>query len=145
MLNNILIRRAEASDISEIKEILTRSNLPTVGVEKAVEHFLIAESGQVIGVIGVLLEEPKSLLRSFAVSPLHRSKGVGGLLVTEMLKELKKQEIKEVYLLTETAADYFTRIGFSEIYRAKMPLNLLKESGLDKACPCTSKCMILKF
>jgi amino-acid N-acetyltransferase len=135
------IRRANASDIAEIKETLTAGGLPTVGVDKAVEQFLVAEGSQVIGVLGALYDTPKALLRSFAVSPAQRSKGVGGTLVVEIFKELQRQEIEEVYLITDTAAEYFRRVGFYEITRAEMPANLLKESGLDEACPCSSKCM----
>lgn len=141
MLTDYLVRHGKSSDIAQIKELLRVTHLPTVGAKKAADCFLIADNGQVIGILGVLYEGEKALLRSFAVSPLYRCKGIGGLLLTAMLQELKTQNIQEVYLLTETAADYFKRIGFGEIARKAMPENLLKESGLDQACPCSSKCL----
>jgi amino-acid N-acetyltransferase len=141
MLTDYLVRRGKFSDIAQIKELLRVSHLPTVGAEKAADRFLVADNGQIIGILGVLYEGEKALLRSFAVSPLYQGKGIGGFLVSAMLHELTAQNIQEVYLLTETAADYFKRIGFGEIARKAMPENLLKESGLDQACPCSSKCL----
>ncbi|MCE5284473.1 MAG: GNAT family N-acetyltransferase [Pelosinus sp.] len=141
MFTDYLVRRAKASDLAQIKELLIVSDLPTVGVEKAGEHFLVADNGQVIGILGVLCEGKKALLRSFAVRSPYRSKGIGGSLVTAMLQALKSQNIQEVYLLTETATDYFKQIGFFCIDRIVMPENMLKESGLDQACPCSSKGM----
>lgn len=141
MLKKYSVQRANALDIAEIKELLTASGLPIVGVDKAVEQFLVAKDSQVIGVLGALYNPPKALLRSFAVIPMQRSKGIGATLVAEIFKELQRQKLEEVYLITDTAAEYFKRIGFFEISRAEMPAKLLKESGLEQACPCSSSCM----
>lgn len=139
-MEDYIIRRANFSDMPEIAALLTTSGLPVVRVHDA-KYFLVADDGQIIGVIGAIYDTSQALLRSFAVSPYKRARGIGGKLVERMLIELKMNKLQEVYLITDTAADYFRHMGFQEIQREVVPTGLLTESGLDKACPCSSRCM----
>lgn len=135
------IRQAERKDFAAIRELLLTNNLPVVGVEEHIEEFMIAEQTDLVGVMGALQENKKGLIRSFAVAASLRKNGVGLALLQSMKERLKQQGVKDVYLLTETARDYFKKRGFTEIIREEMPQTLLKESGLDQACPCSSYCL----
>lgn len=137
------IRQADKNDFPAIRELLLTNNLPLIGVEKHIEKFIVAGQTDLIGVMGALHEASKGLIRSFAVVASSRKSGVGLALLQTMMEQLKQQGVKEIYLLTETARDYFKKAGFTETTRDEMPQNLLKESGLDQACPCSSYC--LKF
>lgn len=137
------IRQADKNDFPAIRELLLTNNLPLISVERHIEEFIIAEQTEIIGVMGALQEDSKGLIRSFAVTASLRKVGVGLALLQTMEQQLKRQEVKEIYLLTETARDYFKKAGFIEISREEMPVSLLRESGLDQACPCSSHC--LKF
>lgn len=136
---------AERADAGAVVELLMASDLPTVNVIEQMDNFLIAKDQEIIGALGVLYKDKSALLRSFVVAPKRRKKGIGLSLVNGMLHKIKKQGMTEVFLLTETAADYFIKVGFTEIKRAEIPETLLKESGLDRACPCSSRCFILKI
>lgn len=136
-----LIRATREADLEAIRGLLTAADLPVVGIDGYINQFLVAENEQVIGVIGIHYDAEKALLRSFVVNPQEQKCGVGTALVTEALQQMKSQQITEVYLLTETAVEYFKRIGFCEISREQMPIHLLAESGLDQVCPCSSCCM----
>ena len=135
------IRLANELDLEVIQGLLTGSGLPIVGLEGYIKQFLVAEQNQVIGVIGVHYGRRIALLRSFVVNVQERKCGVGMSLVKQALDHIKSQGIGEVYLLTETAVDYFKKIGFLKINREQMPMDLLEESGLKDACPCSSYCM----
>lgn len=139
--NDYNIRCATVDDLAEIKELLIATSLPTFGVDVNVNHFIVAASGRIMGVVGAHYSETKALLRSFAVSSKLRKSGIGTTLIKQIKKQLEIQNIEEVYLLTDTAQEYFKRLGFYEISRDQMPAPLLKGSGLDQACPCTSHCM----
>lgn len=139
--NDINIRRATVNDLAGIKELLIANGLPIVGVDMNVNHFIVADNSRIMGVIGAQYSETKALLRSFAVNSRQRKCGVGTALIKQVQTQLRIQNTEEVYLLTDTAQEYFKRLGFYEISRDQMPLLLLKESGLDQACPCTSHCM----
>lgn len=139
--NDYTIRHATVDDIAEIKELLIVSGLPIVGVDRNVNQFIVADNGRIMGVIGSQYSEAKALLRSFAVTSKLRKSGIGTTLLQQLQKQLKSQNIEAVYLLTDTALEYFKQLGFYEISRDQMPSPLLKKSGLDQACPCTSYCM----
>lgn len=136
-----MIRAAHKEDLDQVKKLLEERALPTVGVDKNITKFLVADHHAIIGTVGVLYDGEKALIRSFAVSAENEKRGIGLALVKELLTEIKSMGSKEVYLLTETAAEYFKRLGFYRINREEMPQLLLEESGLDQACPCSSQCM----
>lgn len=135
------IRQGARKDFAAIRTLLSDNQLPLIGVAEHIEEFIIAEQTEVIGVMGALQENRKGLIRSFAVVAALRKNGVGLAILQTMKERLKQQGVKEVYLLTETARDYFKKQGFTEITREEMPQTLLKESGLDQACPCSSYCL----
>ena len=136
------IRHAQSNDIEQIKSLLQANDLPVVGVAQHWKNFLVADKQDcVLGALGAHYDDKKALLRSFAVNGGQRNSGIGKELLQSMLLEMQSRGIKEVFLLTETAANYFIREGFVAICRAEIPQNLLKESGLDQACPCSSQCL----
>lgn len=135
------IRSASIEDLTAVKELLRERGLPTVGVDETINTFLVADKHKVIGTVGVLYDGEKALIRSFAVTSKNENRGIGLALIKQVLAEIKRMGAAEVYLLTETAAEYFKRFGFFEINRDDIPQRLLKESGLAQACPCSSQCM----
>jgi len=140
------LRRADINDADSIKKLLQESGLPTVRIEKQLSEFIIAEErGSILGTLGAVYDGNKALLRSFAVCKENRKNGIGAALIKEMFAIMKAKKIREVFLLTETAAAYFINLRFLEISRADIPKILLTESGLDQACPCSSQCFVYKL
>ena len=141
------IRQATENDLDAVELLLAACELPVVRVAPHIKTFLVAETDdkKLVGVLGMLADGDKALLRSFAVSSLQRKRGVGLALVRQMLAQLSEQHCTAAFLLTETAEQYFARLGFVVIERAAMPQALLVESGLDQACPCSSVCMQYKL
>ncbi|MBP1763763.1 MAG: GCN5-related N-acetyltransferase [Firmicutes bacterium] len=136
------LRYAQPNDVEHIKSLLQANALPVVGVAQHWQSFLVADTqGCIIGALGAHYDGKKALLRSFVVNGRQRNSGIGKALLQRMLLEMQKRGIKEVFLLTETAANYFMREGFIAICRDEIPQILLKESGLDQACPCSSQCL----
>ena len=138
------IKNADSDDISAITSLLQNCELPIVNIEKQVNDFIVAKQQNcLVGTLGVVYDNNENvLLRSFAVTKKNRSQGIGKELIQTMLAVMEKKKILNVFLLTETAAEYFMKIGFHEIQRSEIPDILLSKSGLDKACPCSSKCFI---
>lgn len=140
------LRRADINDAWPVKELLQASGLSTVRIEKQLTDFIVAEEqGKFFGILGAVYDGNKSLLRSFAVCEEKRNDGIGSALIKAMFSIMKAKKIIEVFLLTETAAAYFIKLGFLEIKREDIPQILLKESGLDLACPCSSRCFSYKL
>ena len=85
-----------------------------------------------------------ALLRSVATDPSYRNRGIARQLCREALAEAARLGVRQVYLLTETAADYFARqFNFQEVPRAEADPRLQASQELAGACPQTARLMVL--
>ena len=113
------LRSAAATDVSRLTNFLENNSLTTVGVRECLENFLIAYDDRAswIGVAGYEMYGKSALLRSVAVDKGSRRLGVGRALVEQVLANVGKRGVRTVYLLTDTAEEYFARLGFERIDR----------------------------
>jgi len=140
------IERALPADAAAIEELLTSTGLPTQGVREHLAHFLVARAaGAIIGVIGLEPYGEEGLLRSLAVRPEYRSKGMGNNLYTRLLVEARAEGIKRLVLLTTTADRWFAGRGFARIGRESVVGDLRTSAEFRGACPSTAVCMELKL
>jgi amino-acid N-acetyltransferase len=139
----VALRAARAADLPDILALLQRANLPTQGVDTpALANFVIAEhQGAPIGVVGLELYRESALLRSAAVDENWRGSGVGRALVDRALALTHERGVRDVFLLTTTAEDYFPRFGFACISRESVPQDVQACAEFQGACPSTAVIM----
>jgi amino-acid N-acetyltransferase len=118
----VVVRRARTSDVPEIKRlvdtyagrILLEKNLVTL--YESVQEFWVAElDGAVVG-CGALhvLWSDLGEVRTVAVDPAVKGRGIGHAIVGRLLQVARELELKRLFVLTfETA--FFGRHGFTEI------------------------------
>ncbi len=118
----LTVRRARTSDVPAIKElvdiyagkILLEKNL--VNLYEAVQEFWVGEiAGEIVG-CGALhvLWADLGEVRTVAVHPKVRGKGVGHRVVSQLLAVARELHLSRIFVLTfET--DFFGRHGFTEI------------------------------
>ena len=129
------IRRARKSDLPAVEELLLASKLPVDGVRDHFTNFIVAEGNDGIeGAVGLEKYDSVALLRSAVVAPDHRGTGVGRQLVEQVLERAEEAGISELYLLTETAENYFPRFGFTRTTRAAVPEELKASFEFRGAC-----------
>lgn len=149
--NEIKIKKADEIDLQGIKELLQTVNDSIEDGEGSLDvsldvpkesFFLIAkEQDEIIGTVGLEVYESVSLLRSLAVHPKYHGKGVGRALTREILYHAKAIQNTEIYLLTETAKEFFTQFDF-KIITNDLVNPLVKESSQFKGtCPDTATIM----
>jgi amino-acid N-acetyltransferase len=144
MEKEIQIAGANASDVDAIKQLLIDNELPTAGVDEHWKTFIVARDGDVVvGCGGSEAHEFAALLRSIAVHPDYRSLGIGRKIVRQLLDRLASRGIREFYLLTTTAQDYFRKRGFKVIDRDEVHPQLLGSAEFQGACPDSAVCMRL--
>jgi amino-acid N-acetyltransferase len=143
-MSEITITPASAADVEAIKSLLIANDLPTDGVDDHWKTFLIArDGGAVVGVGGAEAYQFAALIRSVAVDSAYRSKGIGRKLVRQLLDRLASRGLREFYLLTTTAEEYFKKRGFKTIDRDEVHPQLLGSREFQGACPDTAVCMRL--
>ncbi len=109
---------AEA-DIPSVLQLLADADLPLDGAGEALTHGVVARSGgRVVGGAGLERFGDAGLLRSVVVAPELRKAGVGRRLVNGAERRARDDGIRELYLFTETAIDWFPRLGYEPIPRA---------------------------
>ena len=69
------------------------------------------------------------------VKPVFRNQGVAGKLLEAVEKKAIDNGLAAVYLLTETAPDYFDSKNYCKVLRAEVPLELQQSSEFSYACP----------
>jgi amino-acid N-acetyltransferase len=117
----VTIRRATGADDGAVRGVLLEAGLPTDDFTDGEMVFLVAEDdGAIVGTIALEFYPPAGLLRSAAVRPSHRGRGVGSLLVEALVREARSGVLTELVLLTSTAGEYFRRMGFTRVARESL-------------------------
>jgi amino-acid N-acetyltransferase len=138
----VLIRQARVADERAIRALLKKADLPCEDVEIGRQTFLVASSGgRIVGTVGVEAYGKHGLFRSLAVDVRLRGQGLGSELTEEMVEMSRSLDIRELYLLTMTAAPFFEKLGFQKTERAKAPAALQGTTEFASLCPISSVCM----
>ncbi len=140
----ITIIAATPADLDPIKEMLIANELPVAGVEDHWKTFVVARDGErMVGCGGAEAYPNAALIRSVAVARDYRSSGLGRRIVRQLLDRLASRGIREFYLLTTTAEEYFRKRGFKTIDRDEVHPQLLGSREFQDACPASATCMRL--
>lgn len=145
----IALRVARADDLAAIERLLEATGLPTVGVAEILAEragdFIVADDaarpGELIAVAGLEVCGEEVLLRSVAVRPEVRRRGVGHELVRRLVSKAEARGFRAVHLLTTTAEHYFPRFGFERIVRSEVPEAIARSIELASACPSSAVAM----
>ena len=145
-------RRSDAGEIGPLRReelpallvLLEGSKLPIAGVQDHLAAALAArQDGRLVGSAVLEVYGGDALLRSVAVDPGLRGQGLGLRLAEAALALAGERGVSRVFLLTETAADFFPRLGFRKVSRSDLPASLDGSAELRGACPASAVAMAL--
>lgn len=140
----VQIGKAQPEDLSPILTLLERCGLPLLGVAEVREATIVArKEGKVIGCAALEVSGPVALLRSVAVDPAHQGQALGSALIQRQVKNAQQLGVHRIYLLTETAVDYFPRFGFHAIERSAVEPAVQASVEWTSVCPVTAQTMVL--
>src|SRR5258708_6621523 len=127
---DITVRRARTADVKAIREFVDAYaperkllNKPTVTLYEDVQEFWVAERALPVGdapatVVGCgalhVMWEDLAEVRTLAVAPAMRGKGIGHLLLEHLLSTARDLGVRRLFCLT-FEVDFFTSHGFAEI------------------------------
>lgn len=110
---NIKIRKATSSDLKDIKKILSFYCLDTENVEKNLPEFIVAVRDEKIVGCACLDISDVVELRSIAILPNYRNKGIGSKLVDSILT--RAAELTGTIYLRTTSPVFFEKKGFRRL------------------------------
>ncbi len=131
-------------ELAGMLALLKRSHLPFEDIALNGNLFIgyYDSMNKLIGVAGLESYGEASLLRSVAVTEDQRGKSIGTQIIKDILNQASQRKIKEVYLLTETAHDFFLSRGFKDISRDLVPPQVKASSEFSSVCPVSAACMV---
>ncbi|HSD73828.1 MAG TPA: arsenic resistance N-acetyltransferase ArsN2 [Steroidobacteraceae bacterium] len=134
---------AASADLPAIVALLGAASLPVADLESTSHpEFLVARRGRrVIGVVGLERFGDVGLLRSLAVSPGDRGRGLGLALTRALEQHAARSGLASLVLLTETARNFFEQQGYQVIARADAPQAVHASSEFRLLCPDSAVCM----
>jgi amino-acid N-acetyltransferase len=138
---------ANPGDGAAVRRLLRESGLPDQDVsEGLLANFLLAKHGAaLVGVVGLELLGRYGLLRSLAVAPARRGRGLGLELTRALESHARWLGVEKLYLLTTTAEDFFRAHGYRRAPRDDLPAAVQGTTEYRALCPSTAVCMVKSF
>lgn len=112
------IERARPADVPAVEALLSAAGLPLDGAADALATgIVVRDGGAVVAAAAIERYGDAGLLRSVVVAPERRGTGLGQRLVAAVEQLARDEGVRELYLLTETAVDWFPRLGYEVVGR----------------------------
>lgn len=149
----ITIRKAIIGDVGRIQSLVnhyaskeTMLGLSLSEIYDQIRDFTVAEGPRrsLIGVCALhVIWEDLAEIRSLAVDPKIRRRGVGRSLVERCLEEARGLQIPKVFALTYQA-EFFRRIGFERVDKAELPHKVWRDCLKCSKFPHCDETAVLK-
>lgn len=137
------LRSADARDGNGIRTLLERNGLPTEDLGSSHPDFVVAEEGEDLAGAGALERfGTVALLRSVVVALDRRGSGVGRRIVRELEQRARASGVRELVLLTQTAAPFFEHHGYRIVERGKVSPAVQASEEFRSICPVSAICMV---
>jgi amino-acid N-acetyltransferase len=141
---DIQIANARKEELPEVLALLDECGLPKEGLVDHRPTTLVARIGkEIIGCSALELYREYALLRSVAVKPSYRGRGVAARLTKAALDLAERHQVTTAYLLTETASAFFSKLGFKLIPRSEVPKQVQSSVEFTALCPDTATVMTI--
>lgn len=133
---------ADQPYIAAALALLRNSDLPVKDIQASTRIFILEDEGNVIGTVGIEHNGSEGLLRSLSVHPSRRSWGFGKELVQYIEQFARQHGVKDLYLLTTTASQFFYQRNYQVISREDVGPFIRQTSEFNSVC--LSSAVIMK-
>ncbi len=106
------------------------------------DFFGVRQAGSLVALVGLERWGPVGLLRSLAVLPALRGRGIGLQLLSHAEAVARSKGVQTLYLLTTTAAALFARQGYVAAARTAAPEVVRNTPQFAGLCPASSAFMM---
>lgn len=136
------IRPARPDDLAAVQALLRASELPWQDVAPHFGAFLVGErAGALVACAGFEHYGAAALVRSVALEPALRARGLGAALCETLLGDARRRGVRAAFLLTTTASVFFARQGFAPLAREHAPAVIRATREFAELCPASAVLM----
>ena len=135
--------RLHSEHLNQLETLLSDSGLPADDCAEQGDIFCgIFDHGELIAGGGLEPAGDYSLLRSIVVKPSCRGRGLARAISEYLLEQARSQGRSSVYLLTESAENYFENLGFVRVTRNQVPQAIAETRQFSSLCPDSASCLM---
>lgn len=140
------IARLQPEQLPRLVDLLDSNGLPSQDCAERSDIFYgIIDRGRLIAAGGLEPAAEFALLRSLVVHPRYRGRGLARLMTEFLIAQAQAQGSQAIYLLTETAADYFEHLGFCRVSRDRVPAAIMRTRQFASLCPDSASCLLMRL
>jgi len=126
----------------KVRPLLLGADLPASDLADPLEHFFgCGAVDDPDGIVGLELFDGEALLRSLVVRDSARTRGCGSALVAAAEEHARHAAVERIWLLTETAEEFFRRRGYRKAERIVAPPAIRQTSEFSALCPASAVLM----
>lgn len=130
--------------LPQLETLLIENKLPADDLFEQADCFVgMFDGGRLLAAAGLEDAGDYALLRSLVVHADYRGRGYADALCRNLLERACAGHKTAVYLLTESAAAYFEKIGFVALPRGRVPAEIAHTRQFASLCPDTAACLRL--
>ena len=140
-MKNIILLDESYSDMAI--QLLRDNQLPTAdfSLAKVISYGSVIQ-GELIAMAALEVYGQAALLRSVAVHKQYRNQGYGNTIISHIIEKSNKMNLSKLFLLTESAENFFRTIGFEPISRDQVPEEIKRSQEFTSLCPQSAVCMV---
>lgn len=130
-------------DVRNVKQLLGQNDLPIDDIDELdMQHFFgCVSSESLIGVVGIECFGTDGLVRSLSVSASAQGQGLATALLGHLENHAASIGVTHLFLLTETADQFFVRNGYETTPRESAPSSIQQSSQFSSLCPASAAFM----
>lgn len=133
-----------ATRLNQLVTLLSNNGLPVDDVAAQADIFCGVFDGEnLVAAGGLETAGNDCLLRSVVVKLPYRGQGLARAITEFLLQQARSQRRSAVYLLTETATQYFENLGFRQVVRTQLPDAILRTRQFSSLCPDSASCLMI--
>ena len=123
--------------------LLSAAGLPVGGWRAdGLHRWGVFAGGRLVGVVALEVHGRHALVRSLAVAPDARGRGVGAALLAHATRAARALGLADLAGLTTTIGERLAGLGFREVAPADLPAELHASDELQGACPASARAFV---
>ena len=132
------------ADLAQLESLLGEHHLPYEDCAEQSQIFCgVYHGNELIAAGGLEPADEYALLRSIVVQQRYRGRGLAQSISERLIRQAEAEGRVAVYLLTETAEDYFAKWGFEKVARDAVPGSIKRTRQFASLCPDSACCMCM--
>jgi N-acetylglutamate synthase-like GNAT family acetyltransferase len=143
----LIPRPLRAGERGALAAALTKAKLPTADIEAPGRLFWRFETMDEVpvGFGGLEVHGDDGLLRSVVTLPPVRGRGIGTAMVAALEFEARLHECRNLWLITNTASEFYERLGYARCERAVVPPAIAATGEFAELCPANADILMKRL